>query len=496
MSFGEGRDGKLRLAMGRSALSGKLAGLSLPRQILTIAAWPLLEQLLSFLCTSSSLFLAGHMDMPSAMREQVLSGLGVSSYILWLGFLVQAGVATGGTALVSRFYGARTFENAAKACNQAALLGLLAGFVAALLMFFSCRFLLTNVLDLSEVACNVAVEYLNIVSWMAIFSGFVFAVNASLRGAGDTKMPFLVMLLVNGVTITVSWVLVRYFDFGIPGLAYGILSSWAMAAAFLMLMMLRRRAVLRKLQGNVPLDEFCETKGISYAPPLCINHTLLIPDWAMIRRILAVGLPQSLEVAGIWIIQFYVLRLISSLGDAAVGAHTVAIRIESLSFLPGFAIGVAGSALVGQYLGSKNTRMALETIRRCTFYAMIFMGMMGVVFWWNAEFFARIFVSDSPAITNMTMGILTIFLFAEPFYAATITLRMCLRGAGDTKRVMYVSFLTMGFFRVFCLSIWYHFWPDTFSLKGIWILFTIDLFVQVVLLARLVKDLGWAKKSV
>lgn len=496
MSFGEGRDGKLRLAMGRSGLSGKLAGLSLPRQILMIASWPLLEQLLAFLCTSSSLFLAGHMDMPSAMREQVLSGLGVSSYILWLGFLVQAGVATGGTAVVSRLYGARSFQDASKACNQAALLGLISGFIAALLMFFTSRFLLTHVLILSDVAREVALEYLNIVSWMAIFSGFVFATNAALRGAGDTKLPFFVMVLVNGITIACSWILVRYFDFGISGLAFGMLGSWAVAASFLMFMMLRRRFALRSLRADVELDDFCEQKGISYAPPLTINRTFLLPDWAMIRRILAVGLPQSVEVAGIWMIQFYVLRLISSLGDAAIGAHTVAIRIESLSFLPGFAIGVAGAALVGQYLGSKNTRMALETIRKCTLYAMIFMGAMGVLFWLQAEFFAKLFVSDSPAITSMTMSILVIFLFAEPFYAATITMRMCLRGAGDTKRVMYVSFLTMAFFRVFCLSLWYYFWPDTFTLRGIWWLFTVDLVVQGYLLSRLVKDLSWSKKTV
>ena len=47
MSIGDGRDGKMRAAMARGRLSGRLAGLSLPRQIIAIAGWPLLEQVLS-----------------------------------------------------------------------------------------------------------------------------------------------------------------------------------------------------------------------------------------------------------------------------------------------------------------------------------------------------------------------------------------------------------------------------------------------------------------
>ena len=48
MSAGDAREGIIRGKAARARLGGKLAGLSLPRQIAVIAFWPFLEQLLSF----------------------------------------------------------------------------------------------------------------------------------------------------------------------------------------------------------------------------------------------------------------------------------------------------------------------------------------------------------------------------------------------------------------------------------------------------------------
>ena len=109
MSAGDGREGKLRAGLSKARLGGNLAGKSLPRQIITIATWPLLEQGHSFICTSTSLFLATHLDTPPVERTAKTAGIGVTGYVLWLGFLIQSGVGMGATALVSSMTGARKF---------------------------------------------------------------------------------------------------------------------------------------------------------------------------------------------------------------------------------------------------------------------------------------------------------------------------------------------------------------------------------------------------
>ncbi len=496
MSIGDGREGKVRAALLKGKLGGKLAGMSLPRQIVSIALWPLLEQVMSFICASTSLFLATHMGTSGEVTEKIASGIGVTGYVMWLGFLMQSAVGMGATAIVSRMTGARKFGEANYAANQAAVLGLLAGILSALLMYVTADFLVEDVLRLSDLAKDVALEYMRWGCWVAIFSGVVFAVNAALRGSGDTRTPFFIMLAVDGFNIIFSLILVKVCGLFIEGLALGMVAGMAVAAAILIGILLRRSWHMHRLLRGQQLDAYAATQAPNYAPGLFLQSAAMRPDTGMMYRILSIGLPQALEVGGIWLIQIYVLRVISALGDACIGAHNIAIRIESMSFLPGFAIGMAGATLVGQYLGTGSARMALETVRRCVRYSVFFMGSMGVVFYLFPGFFAEIFAANSASLLRETIPVVQIFLLAEPFYAAMLILKMCLRGAGDTRRVMLVSYGCMGFFRVLCLMLWSHLWPETLSLAGIWILFTIDMAIEYLILNRMLCRLKWARRKV
>ena len=497
MGAGNGREGTVRAALqGKGQLGGKLAGLSLPRQIVSIALWPLLEQVLSFICASTSLYLATHMGTEGDVTEQIAAGIGVTGYVLWLGFLMQGAVGMGATAIVSRMTGARKFSEANYAANQAAVLGLMAGIASAVLMYLTADFLVSSVLKLSDYAQEVALTYMHVGCWVAVFSGIVFAVNAALRGAGDTRTPFFIMLAVDGMNIVFSIILVKCCGMFVEGLALGMILGMATAASVLVGILVRRSLHMRKQLLGKDIDTYAAERADNYVPPIHLRLKDLVPNYNYIYRILAIGLPQAVEISGIWLIQLFVLRTISQLGDAYVGAHNIAIRIESLSFLPGFAIGMAGATLVGQYLGTGSVRLALETVRKCVRYSVVFMGIMGVVFFFFPQIFVEIFAANSPGLMNATIPVVQVFLLIEPFYAAMLIIKMCLRGAGDTRRVMYVSYGCMGFFRVVCLYCWHLFWPDTLSLVGIWLLFTVDMAVEYFILNRMLCGLKWARRKV
>ena len=496
MSAGDGREGKIRVALAKGQLGGKLAGMTLPRQIVSIALWPLLEQVMSFICASTSLVLATHMGDHGEKTAQIASGIGVTSFVMWLGFVMQGAVGMGATAIVSRMTGARKYADANYAANQAAVLGLIAGFLSALLMYGTADFLVSEVLSLSEFAREVALRYMYTGCWVAIFSGVVFALNAALRGSGDTRTPFIIMLVVDGLNIVFSLFLVQVCGMFVEGLALGMIGGMAAAAAVLLGILLKRTLTLRRAMKGQALDDYCAAQGPAYAPPLFLERRSLRLDWGMMYRILSIGVPQAVEVGGIWVIQIFVLRIISSLGDAAVGAHNIAIRIESLSFLPGFAIGMAGATLVGQYLGARSVRLALETARKCVLYSVLFMGCMGVVFALWPDIFVEIFAAGSPELREATRPVVQAFLIIEPFYAAMLICKMCLRGAGDTRRVMWVSYGGMGFFRVLCLLVWYWLWPESLSLVGIWMLIACDMLVEYLILRKMLFGLHWARKKV
>ena len=496
MSAGDGREGKIRAALAKNRLGGKLAGLSLPRQIITIALWPLLEQVMSFVCASTSLILATHMSDDPNETTQLAAGIGVTGYILWMGFLMQGAVGMGATAIVSRRTGARRFAEGNYAANQAAVLGLLAGVLSALLMYLTTEYLVTGPLHLSGMAQEVAFVYMKTGCWVAVFSGMVFAVNAALRGAGDTRTPFFIMLAVDGLNIVFSLLFVFVFRMGVQGLALGMVAGMAVASIILVCILVRNSMRMQRLMGGRTLEEYVATQVSTYVPLIYLRLRDMVPNLRTIYRILAIGLPQAVEVGGIWLIQIYVLHVISRLGDASVGAHNIAIRIESMSFLPGFAIGLAGAALVGQYLGSGSVRLAHETVRKCVRYSVIFMSAMGVVFYLLPGAFVTIFAGDSADLMDVAVPVVKIFLLVEPFYAAMLMIKMCLRGAGDTRRVMYVSYGCMGFFRVACLYLWNLYWPDTITLQRIWLLFVADLATEYFILRVMLNRLKWARRSV
>jgi Na+-driven multidrug efflux pump len=111
------------------------------------------------------------------------------------------------------------------------------------------------------------------------------------------------------------------------------------------------------------------------------SRASLRPDAATMRRIVRVGAPQSLEIAGMWSIHAFGIRVIAGIeGRRALGAHILAIRVESMSFLPGFAIATAAAALAGQYLGAGSREEAVRAVRLCWKAAVLLMSAMGVFF--------------------------------------------------------------------------------------------------------------------
>ena len=187
-------------------LGGRLAGLSLPRQVLTLAMWPLLEQVLAFFVGLTDLLIAGRM-VDGADRVAVLDAMGLGGYVAWFFNILQAAVATGVMALVSRATGARDHGLANRALGQGLWLGLAAGMGSWLLLQTGIPHLIRWV-GLSAAAGASAEQYLDVLAYSGPFSGVVFAISAALRGSGDTRTPFVAMIVVNVVNVVLSWLLV------------------------------------------------------------------------------------------------------------------------------------------------------------------------------------------------------------------------------------------------------------------------------------------------
>ena len=444
-------------------LGGRLAGLSLPQQVFVLALWPLLEQVLAFCVGFTDLLISGRMA-EGAERVAVLDAMGLGGYVGWFFNILQGAVATGVMALVSRATGGRDAALANRSLGQGLWLGIAAGFGSFLLLHSGISLLIQWV-GLSPAAAEKADVYLRVLAFSGPFSGALFAVNAALRGSGDTRTPFLAMIVVNVVNMVLSWTFVfapaLLGGHGVVGIAGGTVVGWI--AGLL-------TAVL--LVGRGKKD------GLHW------SRASLRPHGGTLKRILRVGAPQSLEIAGMWLIHAFGIRVIAGLKDeGALGAHILAIRVESMSFLPGFAIATAAAALAGQYLGAGSREMAVRAVRLCWKSAVVLMTAMGVFFVIGRHALIGWMAPGSELHATLAAPLLVVCALTQPFFATCIILKTSMRGAGATPIVMRWSFGSMLFYRVLVLSLLPRFLP--LSLTSVWIVFGFDLLTQALIFSRL-----------
>jgi MATE family multidrug resistance protein len=381
------------------------------RDVLNLALPAMGEQLLSMMVGIVDTFLVGHLGAAP------LAAVGLANQWVFMATMLFGAIATGSTALIARFIGAREPDQANEVLRQSILLGALIGLIATLLGLSLAQQAVT-LLGAEEDVIGLGTSYLRVVSSIFFFSTLMFIGNASLRGAGDTKTPLLVMLVVNGVNIVVAWTAING-PFGLPqlgvvGSALGASTGRLVGGLLVIGILLRGRANIRLKLAN------------------------LRPDWALIRRILRVGLPSGLEQLLFRTGHMVFARILAELGTVAYAANQVAMNGWSLSFMPGFGFALAATTLVGQSLGAEDPEGAQR--RGYTAYRMgaALMATVGLAFLLFPAQIVGFFTNDPQIIAIGTMPLRMVGLI-QPLLAASMVFSGGLRGAGDTRWPMVIT---------------------------------------------------------
>lgn len=404
-------------------LRGRLAGLSLPRQVFVLSIWPLMEQALNFLVGFVDMSLAAHLE-PESVGVAAADAIGIAGHMGWLIGLLQGCVAIGTGALVARAIGGgrKTVANAALG-QSVTMIGLVGLFSAVVLFFIAGPF--ARLVGAKGLALEQCELYLRVFALAVPFSTQLFIGAAALRAAGDTRTPFLLMLLVNAVNIIVSVALVK-MGFGVAGIAAGTCVAWILGSLIMIQLLVRGRSGIR------------------------LRLLRMRPHWHTAKRILRIGLPSLFEMLGMWTGNLVMLAIIGRMGepeDGLLGIFMIAVRIESISFMGGFAIGTAAATLVGQYLGAGNVKRAGDAVKLCLVAAMLLMGAWSAVFLAIPEQLALL-VTDQPLHLQTVPTMVWLCAFGQPMFAMAIVISNAMRGAGDTRTPMGLTYFITYFIRV------------------------------------------------
>lgn len=462
-------------------LSGRLAGLSLRRQIFVLAIWPFLQQLLSWLVSTVDTVVAGYQP-----TEDAANAIAVGGYINWFMGLMVMGIGAGGAALIARAIGGGHKRLAHAGLGQSLVMGAAIGLIAGLIVIA-----LADVIGwaagLEGRALAMASVYLRLIAAFVPIAAVLFVSVHCLTAAGDTRSPFFVMLIMNVVNLVATVLLAGLaFDLGgrpyeiglglgVPGIAWGTCIGWTVGALLMIRLITKRNSSLR------------------------LHPHRLRPHLHTMQRIWRVAYPALLDRGGHWAGNWIIVMIVgligaaSTIGDSVQGAHIIAIRIESISFLPALAFAAAAGTLTGQYLGANDQAMARRAARQCWLLGAGIMTLLGLVFIAIPEQLVHLYTNKQVFLDN-TPQLVRICGFVQFFFGSALVLQGAMRGAGDTRVPAILSNTLTWFVRLpaaFLLG-----YVLELGLVGIWYALCGELLLRgVVFIARYLRD-GWLRVDV
>lgn len=408
------------------------------------------------------------------------AAMGLMAYVLWMLPSLFAAVAIGATALIARSVGGGDWQTARRVTNQAITIG---GALALLAMLGTFCFAddFVRWMQLEDRAAELALRYVLIVMPGIPFIMIEQVAAACLRGAGDTVSGFVAKSIVNVVNMTLSPALMLglgpFPRLGWEGLAIGTVSGHVMGGLLLGGLLLMGRSGLR--------FQISEMK----------------PDRVLMRRILRIGLPGGADVLAVLGCHLIYASIINGMGTMAAAAHGLGVQIEALAYLPATGFLVAATTMTGQSLGARQPARAIRGVYTTGIVATLFMTTAAGIFYFGGGLLTTFFTGDAHDPTGViTTRLLRIVAFSTPPLGILMVLTGALRGAGDTRMPLLITFVGLIGIRIplVCLFGWGTFTVLGLTVEGLawglagaWWAMTIDVTARSVLISWRFLQGGW-----
>lgn len=214
-------------------------------------------------------------------------------------------------------------------------------------------------------AAPFALAYLRVI-FLAIPPIFLVSlVTMALRGAGDARTPFFVMLLSVTLDAGLNPLLIKGAGFvpamGISGAALATVITQWLAVMVLVFRIYRQKHVLR-----IGREEWAYFR---------IDHMIL-------RSLVMKGVPMGLQPVIITSSMIAMISLVNRYGSTTVAAYGACVQIWNYMQMPGIAVGTAVSSMVAQNIGAQRWNRISNIVVIGIVYGVLLTGLLvtGVLF--------------------------------------------------------------------------------------------------------------------
>ena len=422
------------------------------RQIFSIT-WPAFIELVM-----STMFGMVDMIMVGQLNPAAIASVGLTNQPFMLLLAVFAAVNVGTTTLVAWNIGARDLKKATSVVRQVLVVNLILGLIMSIIGVVFSKYIVTFMGANADTYKNATI-YFQIVASGLVFQAITMAITASLRGAGETKLPMLYNIGANLLNVLGNYVLI-YGKFGFP--------EWGVAGAAV------STTLSRIVACAIGLYIIFSNKSVM-SIPLKSSYRL---DKSIIKPVFTIGLPAAIEQFVLQSGLMMFARTVSGLGTAAFAAHQIGLNINGLTFAPSMAFGVAATTLVGQSIGAKDEEKAEKYANIIHHIAIVVASSVGLGFILFSNSLAKLYTQE-PDVAAMAGTVLKIVALAQLGMSTQLSLAGALRGAGDTMYPLYASAFGIWVFRVFVAFIFVNIFH--WGLIGAWVALVLDQYTRAII---------------
>lgn len=405
-------------------------------------------------------------SMVGHLGAKASAAIGLVETTGWLMGGLASAANMGFSVQVAHFIGANDFDAARRVLRQSlvcCLIWALAISTTALIIAPSLPYWLGGS---AEIAHDASL-YFAIIGLCGIFFQMEGLAGSMLKCSGNMKIPSILNIGMCVMDVVFNYFFIYLLDMGVMGAAMGT-GLAELITACLMLYFLLDRSPMLSLSGHPgsfkPKSDTVST-AFKIGAPMGLQHMLM-------------GGAQIISTL-----------IVAPLGTIAIAAHSLAITVESLCYMPGYGIAEAATTLVGQGIGAGQRLLTRSFAYLSVSLGITIMTVMGIMMWIFAPELMGI-MSPVEEVIVLGTDVLRIEAWAEPMFAAAIVVNGVFIGAGDTFIPAIMSLASMWAVRLTLAATL----APKYGLKGVWTAMAVELFFRgSIFLVRLFKG-GWSEK--
>jgi putative MATE family efflux protein len=349
-------------------------------------------------------------------------------------------IGLGAGALVSIRLGQKRKEEAERVFGNA--LTLLVTFSAVLttagLVFLKPLLVLFGA---SETVLPYAADYVGVILMGSVFQAIGFGMNNFIRGEGNPRVAMLTMIIGAVLNIILDPIFIFVFGLGVKGAAIATVISQAAAAAWVLRYFLGGRSLLKLHAKN------------------------LVPSWAFVKRIAAVGSPPfAMQIAASAMNGILNNQLQRYGGDVALSAVGIIYSIAFLIIMPVIGLNQGSQPIIGYNYGARKFDRVKRTLMLAILAATVWVSLGFVLTQFFPQALIRLFNKKDAELLALGPHAMRMFMMLLPILGFQIVSANYFQAVGKPLKAMLLSLSRQVLLLIPAIIIL----PRFFGLEGIW----------------------------